>query len=488
MNSESSYSWVRSFFLRGVGLIYLIAFLSLLPQIRGLIGEDGILPIQNYLDAIGSQLGASRYWLFPTLAWLDSSDTFLLFMCWSGVVLALVLIAGVLPLFVATGLYVLYLSLDTAGQTFLSFQWDGLLLEAGFAAILLAPSGFRPRYAEEPLRLTLWVPRFLIFRLMLESGAVKLLSGDRTWRSLTALDFHYETQPLPTPLAWYMHQLPMVFHEFSVVVMFIVELVVPFLFFMPRRLRITGAWATIMLQVLIAATGNYTFFNLLTIVLCITLFDDRHLHAVIPVRIRRTAVLSQISRRPVAIGRWTRSIASTILIATGLFQLIAMFGLINGLAGPLNAADRWVEGFHIVNRYGLFAVMTTSRSEIVVEGSNDGQAWRTYEFKFKPGNVDEPPRWVEPFQPRLDWQMWFAALSSYRDTPWFGKFMERLLEGSPDVVALLKTNPFPDKAPRYVRAIVYDYHFSDSATRRTTGAWWTRRYLGSYFPAVSLRR
>ena len=450
----ASHRWPRSLFLRGLGLVYLIAFVSLAPQIIGLAGEHGILPVQSY------------------------SDTSLLLMCWSGAALAVGLIVGILPVPAAVGSYVLYLLLDLAGQDFLSFQWDALLLEAGFAAILLAPFGVRPSYSQQPSLLALWVQRFLIFRLMFESGIVKLLSGDPTWRNLTALDFHFETQPLPTPPGWYAHHLTEGFHKLSTAGVFVVELAVPFLFLMPRRLRIAGAWITIVFQFLIAITGNYAFFNLLTIVLCITLLDDQHLRRFIPEKIRQRAGTRGSTMRP-----WRRMVAAmgSLIIVCGLLQLLAMVGVIRRIPIPF-------QRFQIVNRYGLFAVMTTSRSEIIIEGSNDGQEWKAYDFRFKPGDVNRAPRWAAPYQPRLDWQMWFAALGSYQDSPWFEALILRLLEGSPDVLGLLDKNPFPDKPPRFVRAVAYDYHFSDPATRRATGAWWSRQSLGTYFPEVSLRR
>ena len=431
----ASHALTRSLFLRGMGIVYLVAFLALAPQIIGLVGEHGILPVQTY------------------------SDSTLLGMCWFGAALALALIVGVVPVPATIGLYVLYLLVDLAGQDFLSFQWDALLLEAGFAAILLAPFGIRPSYSQQPSKFALWVQRLLIFRLMLESGLVKWQSGDPTWRDLTALDFHFETQPLPTPVAWYAHHLSPNTHIGLTAVVFIVELAVPFLFLMPRRLRIIGAWITIVFQACIALTGNYTFFNLLTIVLCFTLFDDQHLRRFIPARIRDRAGTRVSRLRP-----WRRAVAALSII-------LIFFGF-------TNAMPRSLREYQIVNRYGLFAVMTTSRPEIIIEGSDDGEQWKAYEFKYTPG-----PGWVAPYQPRLDWQMWFAALGSYQENPWFQALMIRLLEGSPDVLGLFRTNPFPGKPPRFVRALVYDYHFSAPGSQD----WWTRTLIGNYFPAVSLK-
>ena len=460
----------RSVFLRGLAIVYFIAFVSLLPQVNGLIGTNGILPVSDYLETIDSEYGTSGYMLFPTLAWFNSSDAFLHALIWAGIVLSVALFFRILPLAAVIGLYVLYLSVDTAGQVFFSFQWDALLLETGVAAILLAPWGLRPAYTDPAPRMAIWTFRFLIFRFMLESGAVKLLSGDPAWRSLTALNYHYWTQPLPTPPAWYFHHLPAAVQKISVLGVFAIELVVPFFFLTTRPLRRIAALVTIGFQLLIAFTGNYTFFNLLTIILCfIPFFDDG---------------------RPAERGRvwWLVPAASAVLIGLGLLQVLSMLGIPRTVPGTLASIDFRVETLHMINRYGLFAVMTTSRPEIIIEGSDDGENWKPYEFKYKPGDVNRHLAWVAPYQPRLDWQMWFAALSNYQNNPWFPQLLRRLLEGSPAVLQLLAVNPFPTKPPRLVRATTYDYHFSDAPARRKTGAIWTRRYLGEYFPVVSLRQ
>jgi hypothetical protein len=455
----------RSLFLRGLALIYLIAFASLLPQMSGLIGAHGILPAHDYLETVRSDYGRSSYTLFPTLAWLDSSDTFIRGLVWAGVAFSLCLLAGLIPLPATIFLFLLYLSLDTVGQVFFSFQWDALLLETGFAAILLAPWGLRPSYSAPVPRVTLWVFRFLIFRLMLESGAAKLLSGDLTWRNLTALKYHYETQPLPTPVAWYAHQLPILVQKLSVIGVFVVELIAPFFFFTKRQVRIVAALATIALQLMIALTGNYTFFNLLTILLCVFLFNVKTAE-------RTPAILS---------------VVGIVLIALGVIQLATMSGIVSELPRPIALIQLHADTFHVMSQYGLFANMTTTRPEIIIEGSDDGVQWNAYEFKYKPGDVKRRLPWVAPYQPRLDWQMWFAALSSPQQNPWFSRLIVRLLEGQPEVTNLLAVNPFPGKPPHFIRAEVYDYHFTDWSTRRTTGAIWSRNPLGEYFPVVSLR-
>jgi lipase maturation factor 1 len=455
----------RSLFLRGLALIYLIAFASLLPQMSGLIGAHGILPVHDYLETVHSDYGSSSYTLFPTLAWLDSSDTFIKGLVWAGVAFSLCLLAGLIPLPATIFSFLLYLSLDTVGQVFYSFQWDALLLETGFAAILLAPWGLRPSYSAPVPRVTLWVFRFLIFRLMLESGAAKLLSGDTTWRNLTALKYHYETQPLPTPVAWYAHQVPILVQKLSVIGVFVVELIAPFFFFTKRRVRVVAAIAAIALQLMIALTGNYTFFNLLTILLCVFLFNVKTAE-------RTPAILS---------------VVGVVLITLGMIQLVTMSGIVPELPRPIAWIQLHADTFHVMSQYGLFANMTTTRPEIIIEGSDDGVQWKAYEFKYKPGDVKRRLPWVAPYQPRLDWQMWFAALSSPQQNPWFSRLIVRLLEGQPEVTNLLAVNPFPGKPPHFIRAEVYDYHFTDWSTRRTTGAIWSRNPLGEYFPVVSLR-
>ena len=447
-------------FAKALGGIYLIAFVSFGVQAGGLIGSQGILPAANYLRGMREALGAAAYWYAPTVFWLNCSDMALRIAWISGAVLAVALMLGFFRRPCLIALPILYLSICTAGQEFWSFQWDILLIEAGFLTIFLDASPGR-----------VWLFRWLLFRLMFMSGLVKLLSGDPSWRDLTALSYHYQTQPLPTPLAWYMDQLPMWFQKASTACTFVVELLVPFLIFAPLGLRRIGAGLLIGFQVLILLTGNYTFFNLLAIALCLFLFAGQPAGDAMPETRAHRGV----------------SMALTVFVATtsGL-QFLEMFRV------PLPAAGRayleWISPLRLVNAYGLFAVMTTTRPEIVVEGSNDGTVWAAYEFRFKPGEVKRAPPWVAPYQPRLDWQMWFAALGNAGENRWFYNFAGRLMEGSTPVLGLLERNPFPGGGPRYIRARVYQYRFTDFAERRRSGAWWRREEAGVYLPAISLRR
>ena len=472
----------RWLFLRGLGCIYLIAFLSLWVQIHGLVGSNGILPAGQYLEAVRQQIGTEGYYLVPTLFWLNPSDAFLHFLCAGGVLLSLVLIAGFVPSFALVGLWAFYLSLVTVGQVFLSFQWDVLLLEAGFLAIFFAPLQLRDTFirSSQPSTTFLWLLRWLLFRLMFASGFVKLAS-DEVWRNLTALTFHYETQPLPTWFGWYAHQLPEWFHKASTIGMFAAELVVPFLIFAPRHLRTVGCIGLIVLQILIILTGNYCFFNLLTIVLCLLLIDDAMWKTLLPKRFIPT--IHTIEKPPRQYRRIGIAVAAVLLF---LLSSIRFGGQLFREAQLPDVA--WIAPFRSVNTYGLFADMTESRPEIIVEGSNDRITWKTYQFRWKPGDLTVPPKWVAPHQPRLDWQMWFAALQgSYQNTPWFLNFMGALLQGKSEVLQLFAENPFPDSPPRYVRATLYDYRFTDLTTKRSEGTWWSREWKRIYCPAISLR-
>jgi predicted DCC family thiol-disulfide oxidoreductase YuxK len=464
-------SWL---FLRAIGLIYLAAFVSFGVQALGLIGSHGILPLSEFAGAIRSQLGSEGYWRFPMVFWLDQSDFAIQATCWAGAALSLLLIFNVVPRLSLFFLYALYLSLFHAGRTFMGFEWDLLLLEAGFLALLLS-------MATKP---GIWLLRWLLFRLMFLSGSVKLLSSDPTWANLSALSYYFQSQPLPTPLAWYAHRLPPGVLTASTAATFVIELGLPFLIFFPRRLRFVAAFGILLLQVVILLTGNYTFFNLLTMALCLVLFDDAALRKISPASATRFMQRHVRSVEPGRVASFVVGAFAVLIVSLSLVQLHAVFG------GQTSAAGTWLNDeiapLRIVNTYGLFAVMTTTLPEIIVEGSDDGVHWREYEFKYKPGDVMRRPLWNLPHQPRLDWQMWFGALGSASENPWFTLFMQRLLENSPPVIALLARNPFPDKPPVYVRALMYDYRYSTPAEKAATGAWWVRQPEGIYFPATSL--
>jgi len=499
---QPSHFRVRRIFLKGLAVIYLIAFASLWTQIDGLVGSQGILPADQFMAGVTEQVkangtGLDRYRLLPTLCWFSATDSSLHWQCGFGVGLAVLVLFGIAPAPCLALLWFIYLSLSTVCREFLSFQWDILLLETGFLAIFFAPLQLWPRRTREtaPSRIVLWLLRLLLFKLMFQSGCVKLVSGDSMWHNLTALTVHYETQPLPTWIGWYAHQLPLWFQKFSCLVMFGIELVIPFLIFAPRRPRIFAAAWLAFLQLLILPTGNYTFFNGLTLLLCITLLDDfASRRFVFRSRRRKAADNPEVEtiRLPTsaATTRWRCVVTiplATVVLSITCLQLLATFRVRLAVLQPVAEIHQWLAPFRSLNSYGLFAVMTPSRPEVIVEGSNDGVTWLPYEFKYKPGDPKRPPAFVAPHQPRLDWQMWFAALGRWQDNPWFGNFCLRLLQGSPEVLALLENNPFPDQTPKYIRARVYDYRFTGFAERQSAGNWWRRENPREYLPVVSLR-
>jgi len=509
MQTKDTYTISSALFLRLLGAIYLMAFLSLGVQITGLVGERGILPFGEYLEAVRALLGPKSLRVVPTLFWLGAGDLALEGLCWTGAAFSVFLLLGWWPVPVLVVLWVLYLSVFTAGRVFLGFQWDILLLETGFLAIFLAPFTRRLRIpTAEPPRVVRGLYRWLLFRLVFMAGAVKLLSGDRAWRNLTALNFHYETQPIPSLASWYVHGLPEWFQRMSVAGVFFFELVLPFFIFAPRTWRRWGCAGLALFQLLILLTGNYGFFNWLAILLCLLLLDDTFWSfwpwAAGPPPPTQAFGVGRPSAARTSAGRalgvaapygrygglsWPSVMVVPVAVLLFWLSTVHMMGRF-GLPLPepelLKGVRKWFAPFHLTSPYGLFAVMTTRRPEIVVEGSVDGKNWLPYEFKFKPGDLDRPPPNVAPHMPRLDWQMWFAALGSSRQHPWFTGFLTRLLEGSPEVLRLLAHNPFPDGPPRYVRALSYDYHFTTAAERQESGAWWKRKPLGLYRAPVEL--
>ncbi len=468
------YDQVSWLFLRLFGLIYLSAFVSFGVQALGLIGSHGILPLAELINVLNSRVGFERYFIVPMVFWFSSSDFTIQAVCWAGAGLSLLLVFNLLPRLSLVLLYLLYLSLLYAGQAFMTFQWDTFLLEAGFLALIVS-------FATVP---GIWLLRWLLFRFMFMSGVVKLLSGDPSWWDLSALSHHFLTQPLPTPLAWYAAQLPLGALKVATGAAFFVELVLPFLIFYPRRLRFIAAFGIFLLQFCILITGNYNWFNLQTMLLCLPLFDDHALRRVLPRRL--TGILCQQVQivQPHRVTSYVVGALASLIVFCSLVEMDLRFD--GHPPAPALAVDGFIEPLHIVNAYGLFAVMTKQRNEIVIEGSDDGVNWREYGFRYKPGDVNRTPPWNIPHQPRLDWQMWFAALDSPQRLPWFTRFLERILENQREVTALLEKNPFPDHPPTYVRAEFYDYTYA-SPEEKAKGIWWRRRLLGLYFPEARLR-
>lgn len=494
----------RWFFIRLMAVVYFIAFVSLGVQILGLVGSNGILPAEQYLNAVRNRFGEGAYAQFPTIAWYSCSDRFLQGLCWSGAAVSVLIFFRIAPALMLLVAWALYLSLYRVGQTFLGFQWDILLLEAGLLSIFFAPWGLFPKLRNEraPTRMSLWLIRWLVFRLMFASGVVKLVDenpADPTWFNLTALTYHFETQCIPNAVAWFAHQLPLWFQKLSVIGVFVIEIVLPFLIFLPRRPRMWSCVGLIFLQLLIILTGNYNFFNILSIALCFVLLDDGYMRRLIPrwisgrrdacPNVRSASVIKRVLTVPVAI----------------VIGVVSTGWMLQDIGRSCDRCDvelffdyekyhprrhDWMKPFTrfgSINSYGLFRSMTTKRPEITIEGSNDRRTWKTYEFKWKPGDLSRRPPFVAPHQPRLDWQMWFAALGDIRSSRnrWFVEFLRKVLEGEKEVLALLETNPFPEAPPRFLRAMLYDYQFTDFETHGD-GHWWTRELIRPYSPVLTV--
>ncbi|HEY4744286.1 MAG TPA: lipase maturation factor family protein [Desulfuromonadaceae bacterium] len=452
-------------FPRLLGVVYLLAFGSLFVQVRGLYGARGILPIRDHVAALRLTFGTTIRLRLPSLFWFAANDAFITGCAAAGVCLSLLLVAGLLTMPALILLWLIYLSFAAMGQEFLSYQWDALLLEAGFMTIFLP-------LVSPPPPLVCLACQFFIFRFMFSAGAVKLTSGDPNWRNLRAMCVHYETQPIPNRIAWYAHQLPERLQRLSTLATLFFELIVPFLALGPAPCRLACFCLLLFFQGLIFLTGNYGFFNILTIVLAVPLLDDRYLGPAGLVGL----LPASMPPAPFMVGL-VSVIFSAFILLNGL-QLLRLFVRPHWLSRILAACGPW----YVSSPYGLFAVMTTKRFEFVIEGSNDLNEWQPYEFRWKPGDTLTPPRQAAPHQPRLDWQMWFAALDPTHVEPWLVRLVQRLLEGSPPVMSLFGTVPFRDAPPAAIRLVVYRYHLSAWATRRATARWWDRSRVGMSAP------
>lgn len=463
------YTLSQYLFLKALAAIYFIAFASLYTQCLGLYGSKGITPIADLIKQLRIRKIPNRYYHVPTIFWYRSDDLFIKQVLLAGMGLSFLAFCNIpftLP-FLFFLLWGLYLSMHTVGASLLSFQWDILLLETGFIAMFYAIS-------DKPNVLLQFLLCFLCFRLVFSSGCVKLLSGCHAWKTMTAMNHHYETQPIPNRIAWYAHQFNKKIQKLSCLGTFFLELPVPFLIFLPAEYRLIAFLLLLFLQMLILTSGNYAFFNWLSIALCIPLLYNPYLSSFGPVYAGPSSLLLQIPLSLIAIA----------LIALNALQIVRLFRDL----GPLNHVMAWLSPLHLVNSYGLFARMTTERKEIIIEGSNDGVHWEAYEFKWKPGDLKRAPSHIAPYQPRLDWQMWFAALGNYQQNPWFMRFLTRLMEGSEDVLDLLAHNPFPSKAPVMIRSTIYTYHFTDPKRRKEKSEWWWRSGGDSYSPRLSRKK
>jgi len=487
--------WPRWIFLRALGLIFFSAFYSLAFQIRGLIGERGILPASDYLHELArAGAGPVHFWYAPTLFWLGVSDHALMAVVAIGLVASLTLVANVAPRASVTVCTVLFLSCIGVLQEFSSYQSDGMLLEAGFISIFFAPPGLRPGLGaiDPPTRISRFLLQWEWFRIYFESGVVKLASGDVHWRHLTAMDKYYENGPLPAWPGWYVQQMPHWYHAGTALLTLVVELVLVWGLFAPRRWRLALFAIVTALQIGIIATANYAFLNYLVLVLGVLLLDDDAIARAMPARWRRGRTALPNGMPPVPLPddapvhglRRVGAIAGAVVLGWVFVATLAPLFDASGLA-PLNLPARTLEPFRIANQYGLFATMTEARFEIEFQGTRDGTNWRIYRFRYKPQDPLERPGVYAPYQPRFEWNLWFASLADWRASPWVVLTQERLLENSPTVLALFRENPFPDAPPIAVRTVLWRYWFTDRATKRATGAWWHRELIGPFAGTVS---
>lgn len=476
----ATYGISQKLFLRLIAVIYAIALLSFFVQADGLVGEKGITPAVDFFKGAEAQLGGIDLLKIPSIFWWGAGDLALKGWALAGVGVCALVFLGVAPLPGLFFLWVLYLSICVAGQGFFQFQWDMLLLEAGFLSIFLAPVGLRVRGQGSPPRLIRWLMIWLLFRLIFLSGIVKLTSGDLAWaEDGSALAYHFFTQPLPTPLAWYANQMPQGLLKWASHAVVWGEIILPFFLFGPRRVRLFTGCLLIAFQICIALTGNYGFFNLLSAALCVWVIDDRAWR-----RVMLNAAPSSQKFLP-------KFIIIPATLAIFLFTLVPFLVRVRWFPPylyPLAQAYESVAPLRSFNGYGLFAVMTKERLEIIVQGSDDGYEWKTYSFRYKPGDPARALPWVAPHMPRLDWQMWFAALGTLDQNTWFAQFAERLLQASPPVLALLENDPFQGKRPKYIRALVDRYEFTTREQRNEHGDIWRTEPVGVYLGEVQLER
>lgn len=492
--SPPGHLFARWLFLRALGLIFFSAFYSLVFQICGLIGPRGILPAQEYLVQVARVLGSSRFWYAPTVFWWSASDRTLLAVCIIGMIASACLVLNFFPRDALVVCLIAFLSFIAAAQEFASYQSDGMLLEAGFLSLFFAPSGWRPRWgvSEPPSRASRFLLIWLMFRIYFESGIAKILGHDPEWRNFTAMDQYYQNGPLPTWIAWYAHQLPHGFHAVTAVLTLALELVLIFAVFLPRRSRIILFCVITPWQIGIILTSNYAFLNYLVLVLGFLLLDDEFLARFLPRRLHFGAASGPSEAAPVIAAPGKPSWHSKIRLWVQAFFLTWIFYATTALLifmfaprAPLpHAPILKIEPFRIANDFGLFAVMTRQRYEIEFQGSMDGKIWTSYPFRYKPQDVHAPLRIYAPYQPRFDWNLWFASLGTWRQNPFVLQIEQRLLAGEPDVLALFAGNPFPGKPPEQIRAVLWQYWFSDWKERREQGIWWRREPIGFYAPTL----
>ena len=493
----------RWIFLRALGLIYLSAFYSLVIQIRGLIGPHGVLPATRYLELIASVYpGALRFWYAPSLVWISGGSPMLLALCWVGMAASLLLVLNAWPRLMLAVAFGCFLSFVAAASGFADFQSDGMLLEAGLISLFFAPPGLWPGLGRSspPSRFSLFLLQWEWFRIYFQSGLVKLLSGDPQWRNFTAMDEYYQNCPLPTWVGWYVQQLPHWFHAATVAATLFMELALVWMIVLPRRFRIALFFLVTVWQAGVILTANYAFLNYLVLALGILVVDDRFVLQCAP-RGWRTVLEGGASAPPqleksepaqsgglLASWHWLKLALSGAILCWLFYASSARLILLFAPLTPLPRTPvKALEPFRVADQYGLFAVMTRGLYQIEFQGSADGSTWVAYSFRNKPQAIDQAPRIYAPYQPRFDWDLWFASLSNWSASPIVANTEVGLLRNERDILTLFASNPFPHAAPRQVRAVLWQYWFTTMSERRSSGNWWRRKFLGLYAPVVQLQ-
>lgn len=486
----------RWLFVRSMAGIYFSAFFALIFQVRGLVGPNGILPAGPYLKQIAEMARARRFWLAPTLLWLAPDSHLLTALIWLGLVASVLAFLNLWPRLNLVVCFLCFLSFVAAAQDFSGYQSDGMLLEAGFLALFFAPRGISPGWgADRPTsRLSLWLLQWEWFRIYFESGLAKWFSGDPEWHNGTAMYEYYQNSPLPTWVGWYLGHAPRWFQVATADGTLVMEFVVVFLLFAGRRARLICFFIVTPWEVGVILTGNYAFLNYIVLSLGFLLLADSELLCLVP-RCWRPLNLDEAKeeqgsvppqRRLPGLRNLKLAIATPCLLLVGYVTTVELVEMV----APRNPLPRGpvalLEPFRIANQYGLFATMTHGRYEIEFQGSDDGVHWTPYLFRYKPQSLKERPRIYAPYQPRFDWNLWFASLGDWEQNQLVPLTQERLLEGDRDVLELFASKPFPQHAPRFVRTVLWRYWFTSMAQKRSTGEWWQRSLLGRYSPTLTL--
>jgi Lipase maturation factor len=477
----NSYWLTRFIILRLLGFVYTIAFFVAARQLVPLAGRSGLTPAHDFLYNIHSQLGSRTEGMLqlPTLFWFGCTDQGMSIFAWVGFALSLIVLGGYANAILLAVLWAMYMSIVHVGQIWYGYGWEIQLLETGFLSIFLCPLlDGRPFPKCRPPVLVIWFFRWLGFRIMVGAGLIKL-RGDECWRDLTCMFYHYETQPIPNPISRYLHFAPQWFHQMETLWNHVVELIVPWFSFGPRTARHIAGSLMVLFQVFLIISGNLSFLNYLTIIPFLACFDDTLLRHVLPKPLVKRAERAARESHPSQINN-TVSVALSILVA--YLSIDPVLNLVSRRQMMNTAFNR----FDLVNTYGAFGTVGRERDEIIFEGTDDAvitvdTKWKEYEFEAKPGDPNRRPPFIAPYQPRIDWQIWFAAMASPADYPWTFHFVWKLLHNDPDTLSLLANNPFPEKPPRYVRARLYRYRFASLGEK----GWWKRELISEWLPALS---